>query len=33
MTTFAGLANRVQTQEGAPESTNKRTSWFFNQRT
>lgn len=31
--TFAGLANRVQTQEGAPESTNKRTSWFFNQRT
>jgi kinesin family protein 5 len=33
--TFAGLqASRVQSQEGAVESSgNKRTSWFFNQRT
>lgn len=33
--TFAGLqASRVQSQEGASEgSTNKRSSWFFNQRT
>jgi hypothetical protein len=32
--TFAGLqASRVQSQEGASESSNKRTSWFFNQRT
>jgi hypothetical protein len=36
--TFAGLqASRVQSQEGAVEGAgsggNKRTSWFFNQRT